>query len=313
MTKVKTTNLYRLALLFGAFLLTSLTASFLIVGNKPTNPAIKREFNGQSALQDVEYQMSLGPRTPDSKAHEQEVDWILSELKKAGWDTSTQDTVVMGHPVHNVIARYGQGQPWVVLGAHYDSRIHADQDPNPQNRLLPVPGANDGASGVAVLVELGRILPATLNSHPATGQVKARQVWLVFFDSEDNGDIPGWDWLLGSQVFVNSLQGHPDAAVIVDMIGDKQLNIYKEKNSTPALVQEIWGRAGQLGHADQFIPQYKYSMIDDHTPFLKAGIPAVDIIDFDFPYWHTTSDTVDKVSARSMQTVGEVLFSWLTR
>jgi Zn-dependent M28 family amino/carboxypeptidase len=164
-----------------------------------------------------------------------------------------------------------------------------------------VPGANDGASGVAVLLELARSLPKTLHG----------QIWLVMIDNEDNGDIPGWDWLLGSQAFVNQLKGKPDAAVIIDMIGDADLNIYMEKNSNRQLNIQIWNQAASLGYGQQFIDSYKYQMIDDHVPFLNAGIPAVDIIDFDYPYWHTTQDTVDKVSAKSLQAVGDTLRGWL--
>ena len=165
----------------------------------------------------------------------------------------------------------------------------------------PVPGANDGASGVAVLLELARVLPEDLPG----------EVWLVFFDAEDNGRIPGWNWIMGSQAFVRTLDSHPDAVVIVDMIGDADQNIYQEKNSDKVLTQEIWGVAEDLGYGSSFIPSVKYSMMDDHTPFLQAGIPAIDIIDFDYLYWHTVDDTIDKVSAQSLQAVGDVVYHWV--
>jgi len=134
---------------------------------------------------------------------------------------------------------------------------------------------------------------------------------LVFFDAEDNGKIPGWDWILGSQAFVNELQGQPDAVIIVDMIGDADLNVMMERNSDTTLMAELWGQAAALGFSDHFIAVPGYAMLDDHTPFLEAGIPAVDIIDFDYPYWHTTDDTLDKVSAESLQIVGETILAWL--
>jgi Zn-dependent M28 family amino/carboxypeptidase len=137
------------------------------------------------------------------------------------------------------------------------------------------------------------------------------EIWLVFFDAEDNGRIQGWDWILGSRAFVDGLSGKPDAVVIVDMVGDMNLEIYKEKNSDQELTESIWGVAAQLGY-HQFKPTPKYAMLDDHTPFLQAGIPAVDIIDFDYPYWHTSQDTADKVSANSLEAVGETLRTWLT-
>jgi hypothetical protein len=103
----------------------------------------------------------------------------------------------------------------------------------------------------------------------------------------------------------------PEAMVLVDMIGDVDLNVYIERNSDPTLVSEIWGVAAELGYEESIIPMPKYSMLDDHTPFLEAGIPAVDMIDFDYPYWHTTADTPDKVSAESLGIIGETLQTWI--
>ncbi len=133
----------------------------------------------------------------------------------------------------------------------------------------------------------------------------------MFFDAEDNGNLPGWDWILGSQAYASSLTEFPEVVIIVDMIGDADLNIYQEKNSNPQLTEEIWAKASQLGYSEQFIPQSKFAILDDHTPFLQLGIPAVDIIDFDYPYYHTTSDTADKVSARSLNAVGDTLYHWI--
>jgi glutaminyl-peptide cyclotransferase len=265
-------------------------------------PVEHESFDGQRALADVVTQVSFGPRTPGSGGHARVQEWMRSELSAAGWDSRVQSTERLGHPVQNIIAYRGDERPQVILGAHYDTRMFADNDPDPSKRLEPVPGANDGASGVAILLELARVLPQ--DSLP---------VWLVFFDAEDNGRIEGWDWILGSQAFVEDLDFYPEAAVIVDMIGDADQNIYIERNSNPALVEEIWGVAAELGYAQSFIPTPKYSILDDHTPFLQAGIPAVDIIDFDYPYWHTTQDTVDKVSAKSLEIVGRTLQEWLAR
>lgn len=257
------------------------------------------EFDGQRAYQDVLTQMEFGPRTPGSAAHAQALAWMQAELEAAGWQVEIQEAVALGHPIQNLVARRGDAAPQVILGAHYDSRIRADRDDGP-GRDGPVPGANDGASGVAVLLELARTLPR--DTVP---------VWLVFFDAEDNGGLPGWDWILGSRAFAASLTETPRAVVIVDMIGDADLNIYRELNSTPALVDEIWAQAAALGYGQFFLPEGKHSMTDDHTPFLEAGIPAVDIIDFDYPYWHTAADTADKVSPHSLEAVGRTLWAWI--
>ncbi len=268
-------------------------------------------FDGQIAWKDVAYQVSLGARIPQSQAHQLVESWILSEIQAEGWQSARQNDTVMGHPVHNIIAKFGQGRPWVIVAAHYDSRILADQDPDPKKRNQPVPGANDGASGAAVLLELARVLPGYLSPTGQSNDAGYRQIWLVFLDTEDNGDIPGWDWLLGSKSFVANLKDKPDAAVVLDMIGDANLNIYKELNSNPQLTDQIWGQADRLGYSQYFIPRDKYRMLDDHIPFIDAGIPAVDVIDFDYPYWHTTADTADKVSGQSLKIIGDTLLAWL--
>ncbi len=256
-------------------------------------------FDGQRAYQDVVAQVSFGPRTVGSPAHAKAVAYIQDQLLLAHWQSQLQNTSWNGFPVENIIATRNEVTPQIILGAHYDSREVADQDPGPGPHP-PVPGANDGASGVAVLLELARTLPA--NTVPIS---------LVFIDNEDNGGINGQDWIMGSRAYVASLTFRPRAVIILDMIGDANLNIYIEKNSDSNLVTAIWKQAADLGDQQQFIPAPKYSMEDDHTPFLEAGIPAVDIIDFDYPYWHTSQDTVDKVSSKSLQIVGDVIRAWL--
>jgi Zn-dependent M28 family amino/carboxypeptidase len=246
-------------------------------------------------------QVDFGPRVPGTSAHQKEVAWLTSQLSNMGWVTEIQSINNEGIQLQNVIAIRGEGSPWIILGAHYDSRQFADQDPDLGLRINPVPGANDGASGVAVLLELARELPEN----------PTYQIWLVFFDWEDQGKINGQEWILGSRAFVDSLTQNPDATVIIDMIGDKNLYVYLERNSDPELSAEIWNVARNLGYQNYFISKEKYSMLDDHTPFLEKGIKAVDIIDFDFPYWHTTGDILDKVSAQSLGIVGNTLLNWL--
>jgi glutaminyl-peptide cyclotransferase len=276
-------------------------AAFWVIKRPVVGTAPSHRFDGVSALADAAYQMSLGPRIPGSAAHAQIAVWLRKELSPYGWQVEEQKGEMGGHPINNIIAKRGNTGPLIVLGAHYDSRLNADRDPDPNKREEPVPGANDGASGVAVLLELGRSLPRDL----------AKQIWLVFLDAEDNGDIAGWDWILGSRLFVDRLDRTPQAAIIVDMIGDADLGIYFEKNSDQGLSRQIWDQAALSGYSAAFIPSSKYAMLDDHTPFLEKGIPAVDIIDFDYPYWHTTSDTMDKISSKSLQVVGITLYQWL--
>ncbi len=259
-------------------------------------------FDGQRALRDVETQVAFGPRIPESEGHAQALNWMNAQLVAAGWQVRMQSLTYGGHPIQNLIAFRSDQTPQFILGAHYDTRLHADRDPNPALKTQPVPGADDGASGVAVLLELARSLPA--NTVP---------IWIVFFDAEDNGNIPGWDWLLGSKAFVANMQVQPAGMVLLDMVGNPQLSIPMEGNSDPTLRQSIWNTAAALGHGDVFVPHVKYTIEDDHLPFVEAGIPSVDVIDLDYPYWHTTADTPDHVSAKSLQVVGDVMQAWLAQ
>jgi len=266
-------------------------------------------FSGEKALAHVQTQIEFGPRITGSEAHKAAGDWVIRELSEQGWEVFIQpfeplETV----EARNILAVSGSG-PAVIIGAHYDSRIFADADPDLANRSLPVPGGNDGASGVAVLMELARSLNV-----PASGKT----ICLVFFDAEDNGRIPGWDWILGSRFFVSRISAlpkcsEPEMAVIVDMIGDADQQVYRERNSTEFLVDAIWATAAEIGYGEWIVNEPRHAMIDDHTPFLEAGIPAVVLIDFDYPYWHTVEDTLDKVSAESLARIGRTLEVWLER
>jgi glutaminyl-peptide cyclotransferase len=257
-------------------------------------------FDGERAQKDVAAQVAFGPRTPTSEAHAKTITYIQGELAAAGWRSSVETKQFGGQTALNILATRNNRDPVLLLGAHYDSRLYADNDPVPANHTVPVPGANDGASGVAVLLELARSLPA--NGTPTA---------LLFIDIEDNGRIPGWDWILGSKAFAANMSIQPKAAVIVDMIGDADLNIYKEKNSDAELTRQIWKTAKTLGYETAFIPLQKYRVEDDHIPFIEKGIRSVDIIDLDYPYWHTIQDTTDKVSAASLQKVGDTLLAWI--
>lgn len=291
-----------LGMISGIALLTGIF--FLRVASAPERPQPELalvNFDGERAYQGVLHQTSLGARVPNSEAHTQAREWIRAELESAGWYVEEQVFEALGHRGYNIVARREKNSPAKILfGAHYDSRIHADHDPDVDKWKQAVVGANDGASGVAVLLELGRTIPAETDD-----------IWLVFFDLEDNGHLPTWDWILGSRAFVDSYALNPDAVVILDMIGDSDLNIHLEKNSDLKIRAEIWAQAQALGYEKYFINTEKFGMLDDHTPFLEAGFPAIDVIDFDYPYWHTTEDTADKVSAASLEIVGQTMLAWV--
>jgi Zn-dependent M28 family amino/carboxypeptidase len=258
--------------------------------------------------------MNIGVRPAGSAADRATGDYILAQLKSSNWKTETQEFSFRGVAVRNVIGKAAEGRgPIIILGAHYDTRARADQDKQHPDR--PVPGANDGASGVAVLLELAHSLDVSKLKN---------EVWLAFFDAEDDGALSGCivqpppncdntplPWSVGATYVAEHLPSQPDAVIVVDMIGDADQNIFYEQNSDKALQEQLWDIAARLGYSEQFIPQFKYSMEDDHTPFLRRGMRAVDMIDFDYPYWHTVQDTADKVSGASLERVGRVLQTWL--
>jgi glutaminyl-peptide cyclotransferase len=262
-------------------------------------PQDQEQFDGDKAYVHVLRQCEFGPRPVGSEAGHVTAQYIVSELDRLAWTTESQEFVYAGIAGENIVASKGRG-PVVILGAHYDTRALADRDP--VDPTLPVLGANDGASGVAVLLELARVLNVENAGH---------EVWLVFFDAEDQGNIGGWPFSVGATHMAGQLPLQPEAVVVVDMIGDAEQQIFYEHNSDAQLMETLWTIAAELGYQDYFIPTYRYSIMDDHIPFRQQGLVAVDIIDFDYPYWHTTEDTADKVSPDSLQRVGRVLETWL--
>ncbi len=268
----------------------------------PQRPPQTLTYDGERALAHAQALTALGPRTPGSQAHRQAQTYITEALTAAGWQVGVQQGQVMGHEVVNLYAYRSQAAPAVLLGAHYDTRPRADREA-PELAATPIPGANDGASGVAVLLTLAESLPP-----------EREDVWLVFFDLEDSGNLPGYDWSLGAASFVQWLAARdlrPRAVVVVDMIGDADQQIYYEAASDPELNAALWSAAADLGYAQYFIPEVRYNILDDHRPFLQAGLPAALLIDFDYPYWHTLQDTPDKLSAQSLGRVGGVLLRYL--
>jgi len=284
--------------------LLAITLLFIFADSPSKRLPDKPEFSGNRALILAEEQLAFGPRFTGSEGHADVQSLIVLVLQQNGWHVTTQTFDYYGQTGANIIAYQQNGlvseQEWIILGAHYDTRQFADNDPDPARQSDPVPGANDGASGVAVLLELSRVLP----------KLKNRNIWLVFFDGEDNGHINNQDWIQGSRYFAEQLDVMPNHVLIVDMVGDQDQNIFIENSSDQELVGEIWRTAAELGRST-FVPERKYTIIDDHTPFLQKGISAIDIIDFDYVYWHTTADTLDKISAESLNNVGDVLLNWI--
>ncbi|MHA2600903.1 MAG: M28 family peptidase [Candidatus Thorarchaeota archaeon SMTZ1-83] len=261
------------------------------------------EFDGANAMLYLTQQCQFGPRPPGSDNLTLCREYFTGILESFGWTVIEQKFTYLGVECVNLIARYGAADnATIVLAAHYDTRPFADQDPDPANRTRPVLGANDGASGSAVLLELSGVLPVSVRS----------DVEIVFFDAEDSGGISGWDWIVGSTYYVselNTTRREAIAAMILfDMVGDKDARFPRERGSTRSLQDAVWSLAADIGHDGLFIDTLGGSILDDHRPFLDAAVPALDIIQHDpFPSsWHTVEDTPDKCSSTILQAVGEV-------
>lgn len=267
------------------------------------------EFDGLRAFADLEKQCSFGPRVAGTTGHEKAGKFLFEQLRSTTDVCRTQKFTVydsiagIERNMFNIIASYyPESDRRVMICAHWDSRPRSDMDPDSSNIGLPIPGANDGASGAALLLEMGRVLK---NNRPPVG------IDIVLFDGEDYGSAewPG-GWFLGSKHFVRSLKGYrPRAAILVDMIGDSDLLIYREAVSerySKNLNDYIWTIAREV-NADSFVDAVKDTVSDDHIPLIGAGIIAVDLIDFDYPYWHTQADTPDKCSYESLAEVGRVI------
>ncbi len=275
-------------------------------------PGFRYPFDAQRAFGYLEKQVSFGPRNPGSEGHRRCLEWMKAEAAKTAERVFTQSFTRRygGKDITftNVFAVYpGTSDRIVILCAHWDTRPFADEETDPVKAAQPIPGANDGASGVAALLELGHLFKA--RNPPVT-------VVLAFFDGEDFGkDVK--DMLLGSTEFARSwrsvLQGVGDEveyAILLDMVGAKDLRIPREVNSqeaAPWLMDAIYRHAREAGLEAVFPDEPGPRILDDHVPLIRAGIPAVDLISFDYAYWHTLDDTPDKCSPDSLKAVGEVV------
>lgn len=277
-------------------------------------------FDGNHAYEYLESQTQMGPRNPGSNSHQQIQNWLIDLGKAYGDTVIVQD--FQGRdpfnktdvPLKNILVRYKpDATRRVMLSAHYDTRPVADQDPDPQKQKQPIPGANDGASGVAVLLETMTIL----KDHPLSVGVD-----IMFWDGEDLGrpNHPE-EFCQGSRYYAYHPIGPvPFEGILLDMIGDAELTIYFESYSLqyhPDLMHYLFDMADDLGFGDIFIPQLQTAVYDDHVPLnLIADIPTVDLIDFHYPntyenYWHTHEDSADKCSPASLEAVGTVIINYL--
>jgi hypothetical protein len=268
-----------------------------------------RQFDAPRAYSDLVHQCDFGPRIPNTRAHADCARWLAHRLYESADEvklqvfTPTTDGGPLG--LTNIIATFNpKGQKHVLLCAHWDSRPFADHDPDPANRTKPVAGANDGASGVAVLLEIGRALKAEPPTHRVT---------IALFDGEDYGSTQDL-MFLGSCFFADAFTGPAVSwAALVDMVGDRDLRIPIEQVSeqaAPAVVDRIWG-AAQRASASAFVRELGAAVLDDHVFLLRKGIPCIDVIDFDYPYWHTTADTPDKCAPDSLAQVGRTILAAL--
>jgi glutaminyl-peptide cyclotransferase len=266
-------------------------------------PAAQAGFDGARAWKHLERQVQFGPRPSGSRALQQTRSYILEQLKAAGIKaveqpfTATTPTgrVAMANVAGTIPGRRPER---IILASHFDTKLFTD---------VRFVGANDGASSTAALLELGRVL---------AGRQSALTIELLFLDGEEA--VVEWsetDSTYGSRHYVNAARQNGSLAgirafVLLDMIGDRDLTIRRDSNSTPWLTDIVWTTAARLGHGGLFIREVM-AIEDDHLPFLRAGVPAVDIIDLDNPTWHTPLDDLAHVSQQSLQIVGDVVLAAL--
>jgi len=279
----------------------------------PNNLSIKYlepVFNSTKSLELIHEQISLGPRIPGSNAIEKTRHLIINSLPD--WNIIFQNFSkdwgsLEDVPIVNLICyppSIQQSEQIFLIMAHYDTRLWADKDPDYSKRKEPVLGANDGASGVAISLELARVLNEYHN---------LSNFYLIFFDAEDQGNINGWDWILGSRYFASSdmlTNINPSFAILLDMVGAENASFFKEINSIKYagdLVNFIWDTAHTIGYNNYFINKSGKSIIDDHIPLLEKGFPAIDIIDdfnFRFTPWHTSFDNITFIDIQTLHAVG---------
>ena len=281
-------------------------------------------FNADSAYAYVQRQCDFGPRVPNSEAHRECGDWMAAELRSRGANVTEQRMKLKAFDgtmldARNIIAEfYPEKERRVLLLAHWDCRPWADNDPNPDNHRKPVDGANDGASGTGVLLEMARLL----QSHePSIG------VDILLVDAEDWGETEGDEssWALGTQYWLQypHRKGYamPEYGILLDMVGNADASFKKDFFSlrfASSIVEKIWKTAEQLGYSSKFPDTEGGAITDDHLFVNAAGIPCVDIIDQRtdsqsgfFPQWHTTDDKMTHIDRSTLKAVGQTVATLL--
>ncbi|MGH8091874.1 MAG: M28 family peptidase [Chthoniobacterales bacterium] len=305
----KKSLLVRIALLLGGALLLALVIVF-VQGHEPVAVGEPwKDFSGAKALAQVQALVDFGPRPAGSEALGKSRAYITQELERVDWkvrEQSFKDETPRG-PVNfvNLIATYGgersDRKPRFLLCSHYDTKIFDS---------FTFVGANDGGSSTGALLEMARVL----SLHPAL----AARVDLVFFDGEEAvEEFSATDGLYGSRHFARQLEESKNkhayqSGVVWDMMGDRDLTITLPLDSPPALATGIFAAADAL-RVRNYFTYYTDDVLDDHSPLNAIGIPTIDLIDFDYPPWHTAGDTMDKLSAESLQIVGAVTAYYLAR
>lgn len=274
-------------------------------------------FSADSAMAYLRQQTDLGPRCPGHPGHDSCPQWLADELRRHGADTVVMQRADLDGfgPMVNVMGRFNPSAAQrILLLAHWDTRPWADNDPAPANHATPIDGANDGASGVAVLLEAARLIGHT---------PPQRGVDILFVDAEDSGQEHDDDsWARGAQYFAQHLpyasgETLPAYAVLLDMVGGRDARFYREMFSqayAPSATNHVWNVAASNGLAHRFPSTAGAAVNDDHLPLIQAGIPAVDIIEtlhprtgsFN-PTWHTLDDTADNIDPRTLADVGRLI------
>ncbi|WP_300920808.1 M28 family peptidase [uncultured Muribaculum sp.] len=281
-------------------------------------------FNADSAYKYVKTQVDFGPRVPGSTGHAACADYLINSLSRYGADTVIVQRAALKNyldgdmPIINIMGRYGVDKPErVLLVAHWDTRPWADSDPNIENRARAVPGANDGASGVGVLLEIARQMSA---KRPDVG------VDILFVDGEDSGRSDGWGaseetWCIGTQYWIKNMpytqSTLPRYGILLDMVGGIDATFPREYVSdyyARAINDKVWSMASASGYGKVFSNDQRGGLIDDHTFINRAGIPCIDIIECGHPetgtfspVWHTVNDDMEHIGKSTLKAVGQTV------